>query len=53
MGAVASTFHLKVEFPTEHGIVMVKGDQNVARQCLVAAINHEIKQKEQLVSDLL
>lgn len=46
MGAVPSTLHVKVMFLTEHGIVVVKGDQDVARQCLVAAINHEIKQKE-------
>ena len=42
MGAVLSTLHMKVKFPTEDGIAMVKGDQQVAQQCLVIAINHEI-----------
>ncbi|KAK3035374.1 hypothetical protein RJ639_033658 [Escallonia herrerae] len=31
--AVVSTYHLKMKFPTEHGIGEVKGDQNTARQC--------------------
>ena len=48
MGAVLSTLHMKVKFPTEDGIAMVKGDQQVAQQCLVIAINHEIKLKEQV-----
>ena len=46
MGAVPSTLHMKVKFPTKVGVAMVRGDQQVARQCLVAAINHEIKLKE-------
>ena len=48
MGAMLSTLHMKVKFPTEDGIAMVKGDQQVAQQCLVIAINHEIKLKEQV-----
>ncbi|KAK3003531.1 hypothetical protein RJ639_018380 [Escallonia herrerae] len=31
--AVVSTYHLKMKFPTEHGIGEVKGDQTTARQC--------------------
>ena len=46
MGVVPSTLHMKIKFLTENGIVMVRGDQQVASQCLVVAINHEIKQKE-------
>ena len=46
MGAVLSTLHVKVKFCTEQGIAVVKGNQQVARQCLVAADNWEIKQKE-------
>ena len=46
MGAVSSTLHVKVKFHTEHGIAIVRGNQQMARQCLVAAINREIKQKE-------
>lgn len=37
------TMHLKMKFPIEQGIVVVKGDQNVARQCLVVVIIHKIK----------
>ncbi|KAK3025704.1 hypothetical protein RJ639_041709 [Escallonia herrerae] len=33
--AVVSTYHLKMKFPTEHGIGEVKGDQTIARQCYV------------------
>ena len=46
MGAVPSMLHVKVKFDTDHGIAIVKGRQQVARQCLVATINREIKQKE-------
>lgn len=48
MGAVMSTLHLKVKFLTKQGIIMVRRDQNVARQCLIVAITHEGKQKEQI-----
>ena len=46
MGAVPSTLHVKVKFHTEYGIAIVRGNQQMARQCLVAAVNREIKQKE-------
>ena len=46
MGAVPSTLHVKVKFHTEYGIAIVRGNQQVARQCLVASVNQEIKQKE-------
>ena len=46
MGAVPSTLHVKVKFHIEQGIAIVWENQQVARQCLVAAINREIKQKE-------
>ncbi|KAK2999044.1 hypothetical protein RJ639_024463 [Escallonia herrerae] len=41
---VVSTYHLKMKFPTKHGVGEVKGDQIVARQCYMAscrAINKE------------
>ena len=53
MGVVLSTLHVKVKFPTEQRVVVVKGDQKAIRQCLVAVINHEIKQKGQAESGLL
>ena len=53
MGVVLSTLHVKVKFPTEQRVVVVKGDQKAIRQCLVAVINHEIKQKGQAESGSL
>ena len=47
MRAVPSTLHVKVKFPTEHGVVVVRGNQQVARQCLVAAVSWKGKQVEQ------
>lgn len=41
MRAVPSTLHVKVEFPTEKGMTMVRGSQQVARQCLVAVVNRK------------
>ncbi|KAK2997598.1 hypothetical protein RJ639_025620 [Escallonia herrerae] len=35
--AVVSTYHLKMKFPTEHGIGEVKGDRTIARQCYVTS----------------
>ena len=48
MGAILSMLHININFPIEKGIVVVRGDQSVAWQCLVVTINHEIKQKEQV-----
>ena len=48
MGAVSSTLHIKVKFCTEQGIAVVRGNQQVARQCLVATIDWGIKQKESI-----
>ena len=46
MGPIPSTLHVKVKFRTEQGIAIVKGNQQVAKQCLVAAIDWGIKQNE-------
>ena len=46
MGAVPSTLHVKVKFRTKHGTAIVRGNQQVAKQCLVAVVNQEMKQKE-------
>ncbi|KAK3002057.1 hypothetical protein RJ639_021347 [Escallonia herrerae] len=45
--AVVSTYHLKMKFPTEHGIGEVKGDQTTARQCYVTSC--QLKNKEALI----
>ena len=39
MEAVSSTLHVKVKFHIEHGIAIVRGNQQVARQCLMTAVN--------------
>ena len=46
MGPIPSTLHVKVKFRTEQGIAIVKGNQQVAKQCLVAVIDWGIKQNE-------
>ena len=38
---VSSTLHQKVEYPLEGQIKEILGNQSMARQCLVAAIQHK------------
>ena len=47
MGVVPSTLHVKVKFPIEQGVTVVRGSQQVARQCLVAVVNRKNEQAEQ------
>ena len=47
IGAVPSTLHVKVKFPTKQGVAVVQGSQQVAKQCLVAAISWRDKHAEQ------
>ena len=47
MEAVLSALHVKVKFPTEQGVTVVRGSQQVARQCLVATVNRKNEQAEQ------
>ena len=44
MKAVPSTLHVKVKFPTEYGVAVVRGNQRVARQCLVAVVRWKNQQ---------
>ena len=39
MGAVSSTLHVKVKYPTNEGVAELVGCQSVARQCMVAAVD--------------
>ena len=39
LGAVSSTLHQKVKYPSEGRIKEVIGDQGMARQCMVSAIS--------------
>ena len=41
LGAVSSTLHQKVKYSSEGQIKEILGDQSLARQCLVAAIQHK------------
>ena len=43
MGAIPFTLHVKVKFHTDHGIAIVKGSQQMARQCSATVVNREIK----------
>ena len=38
--AVSSTLHQKVKYPSRGQVEEIRGDQAVARQCMVAAISH-------------
>ena len=39
IGVIPSTLHVKVKFYTEWGVTVVRGSQQVARQCLVVTVN--------------
>ena len=41
MGAISSTLHLKVKYPSGDQVEKLVGSQSMARQCLVAAIRHQ------------
>ena len=43
LGAVSSTLHQKVKYPSDGQIKEILGDQALARQCIVAAIQHKPK----------
>ena len=43
LGAVSSTLHQKVKYPSEGQIKEILGDQALARQCMVAAIQHKLE----------
>ena len=45
LGAVSSTLHQKVKYPSEGQIKEILRDQSMARQCLVAAIQHKPEAK--------
>ena len=41
LGAVSSTLHQKVKYPSEGQVLEIVGNQSMARQCLIAAIQHK------------
>ena len=40
LGAVSSTLHQKIKYPSEGQIEEILGDQAMVRQCMVTAIRH-------------
>ena len=40
LGAIASSLHQKVKFPSRNQVLEIRGCQSMARQCVVAAISH-------------
>ena len=40
-GAVSSTLHQKVKYPSGGQVLEIVGSQSMARQCLIAAIQHK------------
>ena len=43
LGVVSSTFHQKVKYPVGNQVLEIVGSQSVARQYLVAAIQHKLE----------
>ena len=41
LGAVSSTLHQKVKYPSDGQVKKILGSQSVARQCMVVAILHK------------
>ena len=41
LGTVSSTLHQKVKYPFEGQVLEIVGSQSMARQCLIAAIQHK------------
>ncbi|XP_072054783.1 uncharacterized protein [Arachis hypogaea] len=46
LGAIVSTLHLCIKFPTQEGIATVKGDKKLARKCYNKSLNIRGKGKE-------
>ena len=41
LGAVSSTLHQKIKYPSGDKVEEILGDQTMARQCMIAAIRHK------------
>ena len=41
LGAVSSTLHQKVKYPSGRQVLEIVGSQSIARQCFIAAIQHK------------
>ncbi|XP_072062217.1 uncharacterized protein [Arachis hypogaea] len=52
VGAVVSTPHICLKFPTPEGIATIRGDQKLARKCYNESLNLRVKGKEVNAIDL-
>ena len=43
LGVVSSTLHQKVKYPSGDQVLEIVGSQSMARQCLIATIQHELE----------
>ena len=43
LGTVSSTLHQKVKYPSGGQVLEIVGSQSMARQCLIAAIQHKLE----------
>ena len=43
LGVVSSTLHQKVKYPSRGQVLEIVGSQSMARQCLIAAIQHKLE----------
>ena len=43
LGAISSTFHQKVKYPSRDQVLEIVGSQSTARQCLIAAIRYRLE----------
>ena len=43
LGVVFSTLHPKVKYPSGGQVLEIVGSQSMARQCLIAAIQHKLE----------
>ena len=41
LGAISSTLHQKIKYPSRDQVLEIVGSQSMARQCLIAAIQHK------------
>ena len=51
LGAVASSLHQKVKFPSRDQIFEIQGCQPTARQCVVVAISHQSEMESSAPED--
>ena len=53
LGAVSSTLHQKIKYPSGGKIEEILGDQTMARQCMVTAIRHRHKVESVILGEEL